>query len=117
MKKFLLIIIIIVLFITYIPNTELATKYAAASVVLNDHWPSMKDFGYISNRVFDVTASGGVLVSDHIPGIQKVFDGAVHTFHSAEDFSSVLEESVAVSEDVDKHLGHISITGGIDRIP
>jgi len=86
----------------YIPNEHLTEEYAVASVVLNDHWPSMKDFGYISNRIFDVTASGGVLVSDHVAGIQSVFGDAVSTYLSAEDFLPVLERSMAHSGNVDR---------------
>ena len=86
----------------YIPNEQLTSKYAAAAVVLNDHWPSMKDFGFISNRIFDVTAAGGVLVSDYVPGINRVFGDAVSTFRSAEDFSGVLKQSMALSAHVDR---------------
>jgi len=85
----------------YIPNEQLTAEYASASVVLNDHWPSMKDFGFISNRVFDVTASGGVLVSDHVPGIQRVFGDAVHTFQTGEEFPDVLKQAVVHSGVVD----------------
>ena len=86
----------------YIPNEHLTEEYAVASVVLNDHWPSMKDFGYISNRVFDVTASGGVLVSDYMAGIQRVFGDAVSTYLSTEDFLPVLERSMAHSCSADR---------------
>lgn len=86
----------------YIPNEQLGEEYAAASVVLNDHWPSMRDFGYISNRIFDVTAAGGALVSDHLPGIQRVFGNAVGTYQLAEDFSSVVNQSIALSGSIDR---------------
>lgn len=61
----------------HIPNRELAAHYAAAGVVLNDHWQSMADFGFLSNRIFDVLAAGGTLVSDSIPSIRRVFGDTV----------------------------------------
>ena len=58
-----------------LPNTALAERYAAAHCVLNDHWPSMRDFGIVSNRVFDAVAAGGRLVSDRLPSIEALFGG------------------------------------------
>lgn len=47
-----------------IPNDELGAHYASAKVVLNDHLPSMLSKGLVSNRVYDVLASGAALISD-----------------------------------------------------
>lgn len=52
-----------------IPNTELPGRYAAATAVLGDHWPAMRDFGFVSNRIFDVLAAGGTPVTDAFPAI------------------------------------------------
>lgn len=51
---------------TNIPNVELATYYASAGVVLNDHWDTMRKAGFVSNRVFDVLACGAPLVTDDV---------------------------------------------------
>ena len=56
---------------TFIPNNQLASAYSSASVVLNDHWADMQHWGFISNRIFDVLASGGKVVSDSIEGIDE----------------------------------------------
>ncbi|MBW3551204.1 MAG: glycosyltransferase, partial [Proteobacteria bacterium] len=61
----------------HVDNRELARHYAGSSVVLNDHWESMRDFGFISNRVFDVLCCGGSLISDRMPAIDAVFGPAV----------------------------------------
>ena len=53
----------------FIPNEDLGTHYASAKVVLNDHMPEMQEAGFISNRVFDVLASGAELVSDRLPDL------------------------------------------------
>ncbi len=64
-----------------VPNTESGEKYRSARFVLNDHWQSMKDFGFVSNRVFDVIACGGRLVSDPLPSLEAIFGDAVETVH------------------------------------
>lgn len=66
------------------PNTELASYYGGAAFVLNDHWESMRDFGYVSNRVFDVLAAGGQLISDRLPSIEALFGDAVVSVDSAD---------------------------------
>ena len=53
---------------------EVARAYASARVVLNDHWPDMAAGGFVSNRVFDVLASGGVVVTDAVAGLAEVLD-------------------------------------------
>jgi hypothetical protein len=60
-----------------IDNRALGDLYAGAGVVLNDHWPSMRAFGLLSNRLFDVVASGGRAVSDPVPSMASVFGNAV----------------------------------------
>ena len=60
-----------------IENRIVAPLYAGAGAVLNDHWPSMRAFGIVSNRLFDVAASGGRAISDAVPGIDTLFGDAV----------------------------------------
>ncbi|MGL3201278.1 MULTISPECIES: glycosyltransferase family protein, partial [Curtobacterium] len=55
-------------------RAEVARAYASARVVLNDHWPDMAAGGFVSNRVFDVLASGGVVVTDPVVGLAGVLD-------------------------------------------
>lgn len=55
-------------------RAEVAAAYASARVVLNDHWPDMAAGGFVSNRVFDVLASGGVVVTDPVAGLSDVLD-------------------------------------------
>jgi GT2 family glycosyltransferase len=68
-----------------VPNEELPAWYAGAGVVLNDHWPEMREHGYISNRLYDVLAAGGFVVSDELEGLEEEFDGAVVTYRDRED--------------------------------
>lgn len=71
-------------------NSALAEVYGSASLVLNDHWSDMKREGFISNRLFDVVAAGGRVLSDDVPGITEIFGGAVHTFESVSEIAPLL---------------------------
>ena len=48
--------------------------YRNARVVLNDHWPDMRDKGFVSNRIFDVLACGVPLISDSVVGVPSELD-------------------------------------------
>jgi glycosyltransferase involved in cell wall biosynthesis len=56
---------------TFIPNERLTYAYSSAAVVLNDHWDDMREWGFISNRIFDVLATGSPVVSDDIYGVHE----------------------------------------------
>ncbi|MCO7203133.1 glycosyltransferase [Microbacterium sp. CnD16-F] len=62
---------------TYVPNDELRRFYRSAQWSLNDHWADMRELGFVSNRVFDVLASGGRLLTDRVDGLDDLFPAAV----------------------------------------
>ncbi|MFJ4296671.1 glycosyltransferase [Curtobacterium sp. NPDC089689] len=71
---------------------EVAAAYASARVVLNDHWPDMAAGGFVSNRVFDVLASGGVVVTDPVTGIADVLDApTLAVARSRSELASLLD--------------------------
>lgn len=55
-----------------IANEDLPAAYASAGVVLNDHHADMAAQGFVSNRVFDVLAVGGRLLTDPVVGLEHV---------------------------------------------
>ena len=57
----------------YLANDELPAAYRSAGVVLNDHWPEMASEGFLSNRLFDLTAAGARWVSDPATDLDEVF--------------------------------------------
>jgi hypothetical protein len=57
----------------HVDNAELPALYRAAGVVLNDHWPHMAAEGFLSNRLFDLTAAGARWVSDPALDLLEVF--------------------------------------------
>ena len=75
-----------------VDNRALGRLYGSAGAVLNDHWPSMQAFGYLSNRLFDVVAAGGRAVSDAVPSMVSVFGDAVRQV----DGPASLRRAVAV---------------------
>jgi GT2 family glycosyltransferase len=68
-----------------IPNAELSAAYAAAGVVLNDHWDDMRAAGFVSNRLFDAVASGARVVSDDVAGAAELFGDSVQVYTDVDD--------------------------------
>ena len=57
----------------HVANAELSALYRSAGVVLNDHWPEMAREGFLSNRLFDLTASAARWVSDPAADLLEIF--------------------------------------------
>ncbi len=76
---------------SYIDNNELHKYYASAKIVLNDTRSDMKEAGFISNRVFDVTASGGFLISDYMPEIERFYGDSIPMFKTKEELKHLIE--------------------------
>ncbi len=72
---------------TGIDNDQLPARYAAAGVVLNDHHAAMRADGFVSNRVFDVLAVGGRLLSDDVPGLAEVVGLELPTWRTPSDLA------------------------------
>lgn len=86
----------------HMSNTRLGAEYRAAGVVLNDHWPDMRAYGFISNRLFDAVASGARVISDDVVGLRDVFGDTVQVYETPEDlvkWSSMPDPSVVFGTD------------------
>jgi hypothetical protein len=79
---------------TGVPNSELSEVYESAGVVLNDHWPAMRERGFIANRPFDVVASGGRVISDDVEGLAEHFEGAVLTYRTVDELLALLRSDL-----------------------
>jgi spore maturation protein CgeB len=75
---------------SHFPNERLAHLYSSADVVLNDHWPDMREQGFISNRIFDALASGAVVVSDRVAGLGEMFGDLVPTYADGDELNEVV---------------------------
>src|SRR5690606_5919930 len=74
---------------THIPNCELAGYYKAAGVVLNDHWETMRHYGFISNRLLDAAACGARIVTDRVDGLEAIFGPLVAIYERPEDLRRI----------------------------
>lgn len=60
-----------------VPNRDLGRRYAEAGIVLNDHLETMRQAGFVSNRLFDAVACGARVLSDPIDGAAELFGRSV----------------------------------------
>jgi len=78
---------------------RVAAYYAAADIVLNDHWVDMRREGMLSNRLFDASAAGAFIISDDVAGIEEVFDGGVAVYRDAADLRRLVDHYLAHPEE------------------
>jgi Glycosyl transferases group 1 len=79
----------------HVDNETLPTVYSSAGVVLNDHWRTMRAWGFVSNRLFDVLACGTPLISDPVEGVDELFDGAVLEYHTPDELRALVDNVLA----------------------
>lgn len=73
---------------THVQNSILNHLYSGANIVLNDHWVDMREYGFISNRIFDAMACEATVVSDFVEGIDELFGDRVITYRHKKEFES-----------------------------
>ena len=69
---------------------KLEELYASARITMNDHHPDMAREGFVSNKMFDILASGGFVISDKNIGIEKIFGQAVPQYESTEQLQELV---------------------------
>ena len=79
----------------YVPNEELPVVYSSVGVLLNDHWETMHEWGFVSNRLFDALACETPVISDDLPEIAELFDGAVLTYRDAAELRELVDATLA----------------------
>jgi hypothetical protein len=85
-------------------NDALGPLYAGAGAVLNDHWPSMRAFGIVSNRLFDVAAAGGRAITDAVPGVAALFGDTVREVGSAEALRAAIDAPRSAGDGVAREV-------------
>jgi hypothetical protein len=78
-----------------IPNEQLPSYYAGASIVLNDHAPGMRREGFLGNRLYDAAASGALVISDAVDGLESEFDGGVLAYHDGDELRDLIDHYLA----------------------
>ena len=71
--------------------------YASSRCVLCDHWEDMQRNGFVSNRIFDVLASGGCIITDEVDGLKEIFDFDINIYHNKEEFLELLSGDIQVN--------------------
>ncbi len=87
---------------TYVDNKALGALYRSGAIILNDHWESMRKYGIISNRCFDVAACGGRLVSDSVADMTELFGPGIACFTDAGSFQLSVERMRQAQFDPDE---------------
>lgn len=77
---------------THVPNEILRQYYSNAGIVLNDHWPQMRDLGFVSNRLFDAAACGALIISDPAAGLTEVFGEQVLTYETPAELRALVDQ-------------------------
>jgi hypothetical protein len=75
----------------HVPNAELPEVYSSVGVLLNDHWGTMRDWGFVSNRLFDALGCATPVVSDDLPEVQELFGDAVATYRDPDDLRRLVD--------------------------
>jgi spore maturation protein CgeB len=78
----------------YIANDELPVVYSSVGVLLNDHWDTMRAWGFVSNRLFDALACGTPIISDHLPEVDALFGDAVAMYRNAEELRRAVDAAL-----------------------
>ena len=81
--------------VDHVDNELLPIVYSSAGVVLNDHWRTMRTWGFVSNRLYDVLACGTPVISDPVPGLAELFGDAVLEYHSPAELRALVDEVLA----------------------
>ncbi|WP_135506647.1 CgeB family protein [Roseovarius aestuariivivens] len=80
---------------TSIANADLPDFYRGHLLLLNDHWDSMRDNGFLSNRLFDGSGVATPILTDPVAGLADVFGDAISEAGDAEHFAAIVAQCMA----------------------
>jgi hypothetical protein len=78
----------------FIPNEKLPVLYSSVGVLLNDHWDTMRAWGFVSNRLFDALACSTPVVSDYLPEVTELFGDAVAMYRDPDELRRAVETAL-----------------------
>ena len=76
-------------------NEDLKYYYSSADIVFNDTREDMREKGFVSNRIFDVTACGGFLISDYVKEIEEIYGDSIPMYKNEEEFVELVNYYLA----------------------
>lgn len=75
----------------YVDNRVLRKYYSSAKIVLNDTRREMLVHGVISNRIFDASACGSLVISDYMPEIEEIYGDSVPMWKTEEELVALIK--------------------------
>jgi glycosyltransferase involved in cell wall biosynthesis len=78
----------------YVPNEDLPTVYSSVGVLLNDHWDTMRAWGFVSNRIFDALACGAPVISDEVPEVADLFGESVPMYGGPDRLRALVDAAL-----------------------
>ena len=75
----------------YLDNRLLYKYYSSAKIVLNDTREGMKKYGFVSNRIYDATACGALVISDYMPEIEEIYGDSVPMWKTEEELIELVK--------------------------
>src|SRR6267142_3986833 len=83
----------------YIDNAILRQHYSRCDIVLNDHWRSMRERGFVSNRIFDAAAAGAFVLSDTVEEMEELFGEDLVTYCGEKEFRDLVDHYLSNPEE------------------
>lgn len=78
-----------------VANAELPACYRSHLLLLNDHWDSMRENGFLSNRLFDGSGVATPILTDPVCGLAEVFGDAISEAGDEERFAAIVADCLA----------------------
>ena len=60
--------------------------------MVNDHHEDMRREGFINPRIPDVLASGSLVISDHVTGMEDIFEDSIPVYRSPDELRSLVKK-------------------------
>ncbi len=70
--------------------TDLPDVYRASKIILNDHFDTMREEGFINNRILEALSCGRPVLCDYCEEFERLFGDSLVFYHDEEDFISKL---------------------------
>lgn len=80
---------------TSVDNSELPSFYRRHLLLLNDHWASMRENGFLSNRLFDGSGTATPILTDTVRGLAEVFGDTISEAQDEESFAAIVSDCLA----------------------
>jgi hypothetical protein len=77
---------------TSVANADLPEFYGSHLMLLNDHWESMRDNGFLSNRLFDGSGTATPILTDPVAGLADVFGDTISEAGEIEGFAALVQD-------------------------